>query len=211
MLYIQKFKHVIFDFDGVIVDSEKKKFEDLQKILKNYNFSLKNEEFKKFIGKKRAFFLKEQNHDIINNNIEEIMTKVHKKDFQIHKYDLTKGLTDFLTFLENKGIKMHIATGSSEKFVLKILEKFNIKKYFTYIITGDQVSESKPSPKVYLEIKNKINDEPAFVIEDSAAGILSAKRAGFFVISFLEHDKADVMVHNFLELLQIFTKDRKEK
>lgn len=58
MLYIQKFKHVIFDFDGVIIDSEKQKFADLQETLKEYDFYLKDEEFNNFIGKKRAFFFK---------------------------------------------------------------------------------------------------------------------------------------------------------
>lgn len=65
--------------------------------------------------KKEPFFLKEQNNTTINNNIDEIMNKIHKKDFQTQTHSLIKGLIDLLNFLDNEGIKMHIATGSSER------------------------------------------------------------------------------------------------
>lgn len=55
-------------------------------------------------------------------------------------------------------------------------------------------------------MKNKINNESAVVIEDSLAGIISAKRAGFFVISFIEHEYADLTVQNHEDLLQKFIK-----
>jgi len=52
MLSIENVKHIVLDFDGVIVDSETKKFSDLQEILKGYNYDLDNSNFRNFIGKK---------------------------------------------------------------------------------------------------------------------------------------------------------------
>ena len=202
MLSISKFKHCIFDFDGVVIDSEKKKFKDMQDVLKKYDFNLNKNYFFKFIGKKRSLFILELNTEKLNSNLEEIMCEIHKKDYELKDYELIPDLIKFLDFLKNKNIQAHIATGSSKEFVLKILNHFNIREYFKYIITGDQVSESKPSPKVYLEMLKKINDEPAFVVEDSPAGIMSAKKAGLFVVSLIKHDKADFVVSNFSDFLK---------
>jgi len=203
MLYISKFKHCIFDFDGVIIDSEKKKFKDLQGILKKYAFNLSDDYFFKFIGKKRAYFIKELNNETLNNNLEKIMVEVHKKDFDLNEFVLIPGLIDFLNFLKTKNIKAHIATGSSEEFVFEVLNYFKIKNYFSHILTGDQIKESKPSPKVYLELLKKINNESAFVVEDSPAGIISAKKAKLFVVSLIEHEESDMFVSDFFELLKI--------
>ena len=133
------------------------------------------------------------------------MDEVHKKDFDLDDLVLIPGLIDFLCFLKNNNVEAHIATGSSQDFVFKVLELFKIKKYFSHILTGDQVKESKPSPKIYLELRRKINNESAFVIEDSSAGIISAKKAKFFVISLIEHDESDLFVSDFFELLKIIS------
>ena len=91
-------EHVIFDFDGVIVDSERRKFSDLQEILKEQGFVLTNSQFRDFIGKKRGTFLKE----IGIRERERIMKKVHQKDDDNTDLALVEGVLTFLKFLRKK-------------------------------------------------------------------------------------------------------------
>lgn len=196
MLSIENVKHIIFDFDGVIVDSENKKFSDLQEVLSTYNYTLNDSEFRNFIGKKRGAFLREKGL----SNIEEIMEQIHEIDKDFREISIVSGLKEFLSFLQEKKIKMHIATGSSKKFVEALLEKHDISKYFTEILTGDDIKESKPNSRVYLEMKQRLNDNNILVIEDSPAGVESAKKAGLFVIGLGENLNADI---EFLSYTQI--------
>ena len=131
-----KIEHVVFDFDGVIIDSERKKFVDLRAILKENSYVLSDSKFNDFIGKKRGHFLQE----IGVPNTDEIMKIVHKKDLSNDDLLLVEGLLGFLKFLQQKSIKMHIATGSSKDFVSLFLQKYAITEYFSEIITGDEIT-----------------------------------------------------------------------
>lgn len=202
MLSIGKIKHVIFDFDGVIIDSERQKFKDLQQILSEYKHILSDSQFPNFIGKKRGQFLIE----LGIKNIDEIMAKVHEIDSTYDSLELVDGLTDFLEFLHRNGVKMHIATGSSKEFVLKNLSQNNIANYFTEIITGDEITESKPNPVVYLEMKKRIGSEGVIVIEDSPAGIQAAKRAQLFVIGFGVDLESDIEFESYVSLIKYLSR-----
>ena len=201
MSFIKNVEHVVFDFDGVIVDSEKKKFADLQEILKDDSYTLFDSEFSNFIGKKRGSFLQ----DIGISNTEEIMKKVHEKDLN-YDFRLIEGFLEFLKLLQQKNIKMHIATGSSRKFVLSLLQKHNISQYFSEILTGDEVKESKPNPKIYLEMKNRLQSENIIVIEDSPAGVTAAKSAGLFVIGLGKNLAADIEFTGYAEIIEYISK-----
>ena len=198
MLSIENIKDVIFDFDGVIIDSEKKKFKNIQNILKDYNFNLNDSEYHNFIGKKRAKFLEE----IGVSNIEEIMSKIHAKDSD--DFILIEDLLSFIEFLHKNKIKMHIATGSLRKFVEQLLIKHNIKKYFSEIITGDEIDESKPNPKIYIEMKKRISSNHIVVIEDSPVGVKAAKDAELFVIGLGINLNANIECSSYKDLLKLF-------
>ena len=201
MLSIQKIKHIIFDFDGVIVDSERRKFSNLQEILKEYNYDLQNSEFLNFIGKKRGAFLKEKKLRDVN----QIMEKVHEKDMKFNSFSLVEDIKELLQFLKKKHIFCHIATGSSKLFVNSILKKYELLYYFTHIISGDDIEQSKPNPAVYEEMKKRIACNDLIVIEDSPAGVLAAKRAQLFVIGLGENLNADrefSTIKEFLDFLK---------
>ncbi len=200
MLSMKNIEHAVFDFDGVIVDSERKKFADLQEILKKYAYVLSDSKFKQFIGKKRGRFLQE----IGISNSNELMKEVHEKDRDYKDIQLIDGLLEFLEFLQKRDIMMHIATGSSKEFVLSLLEKHNISQYFSKIITGDDVQESKPNPKIYLVMKKELQSENIVVIEDSPAGVTAAKKADLFTIGLGLN--ADIELRTYEELIDYFNK-----
>ena len=203
MSSIKNIKHVVFDFDGVIVDSERKKFADLQAILENQGYMLSDSLFESFIGKKRGHFLSE----LGVSHIAHIMQRVHEEDKHFAGIELKTGLRELLALLKQQGITMHIATGSSAEFVFSLLDLHGIRDYFSIILTGDEVAESKPNPAVYVEIKSRLNSSQIVVIEDSPAGVLAAKTADLFVIGLGTNLDAGVVFANLDDVQSFFWKE----
>ena len=201
-------KAVIFDFDGVIVDSETKKFNDLTFVLKEYNLHINFNDFQNFIGKKRGFFLK-QKFDLPDNKIRKIMENIRNLDMvNIKNYKLIKGIKELLIFLYSKKIKIVITTGSKKLFVQKILEEYNLTKYFDFIISGELFIKSKPDSECYQITMDKleINHKDCVIIEDSIAGVLAAKKTNIPVWGLTTYYtnnelKADKFFKDHAELL----------
>jgi beta-phosphoglucomutase len=174
-------KAIIFDFDGVIVDTEKKKFNDLKKILKKQNILLKKNSFSDMVGKKTDLFLKEQFPNIKKTIFNKIIDERRKEQNKnIEKYKLIKGIKKLLNYLKLKNVKIGLTTGSKKQFVLKILEKNKINYFFDIIVTGEDFISSKPNPECFkLTLKKlKVSSKETIIIEDSKAGIQSAKLTG---------------------------------
>lgn len=193
-------EHVVFDFDGVIVDSEKEKFRIVKEILQDKGHTISDSLFPQFVGKKRAFFLEE----IGVSKISEIMQEIHEKDSLLIETPLVSGVCTFLDFLKSKHIPAHIATGSSRNFVTLLLEKHGLVSYFATIITSDEIKESKPNPRIYLEMKRLLGSSNILVIEDSRAGVESAKNAGVVVLGLGKNTGAEQEFDSFKELQNYF-------
>ena len=204
-------KAIIFDFDGVIADTEHKKFEDLKEVTKNTPYSLKDSDFNLLIGKKTKSFFIELFPNIHNKDLKEILEKRRKIQYNnLEGYSLIKGLKKLLDYLLEKRIKMAICTGSEKKFIEKILEKQELQKYFNSVISGEMFSSSKPDPECYklALLRLNLNPSEALVIEDSPAGISSAKKTGCKVLAvstYLHREKlneADKIFSNHEKILE---------
>ena len=201
-------KAVIFDFDGVIVDSETKKFNDLAFALKDFNLSLKSNDFQNFIGKKRGFFLK-QRFNLPKDKIKKIMGRIRTLEIKnIKEYKLIDGIKELLLFLHSKKIKIIITTGSKKIFVQKILEEYNITKYFDFIISGELFIKSKPDSECYQITLDKLgmSSKECVVIEDSVAGVLAAKKLNILVFGLTTYYtnkelKTNQVFKNHIEIL----------
>ena len=204
-------KGIIFDFDGVIVDTETKKFSDLRGIMRKKGYSISNDIFPDFVGKKTFFFLNEKFPDISKKDFEDIMNKRRKLQHeQIGKNKLIAGIENLLYFLKKNNIKIGIATGSGKEFVEKILEINKIKDFFDFLVTGEDFSSSKPDPECFLKAieKIKLPKEEIIIIEDSIAGITAAKSIDvkvFAIRTYLKNEelqKADKIFKNHFDLLE---------
>jgi len=120
--------------------------------------------------------------------------------FAENRVPVKKGLYVLLTYLEQEGYKMAIASSSKSNLVMHHLEDANVKKYFDVIVSGEAVKESKPSPEIYLRACQLLNLEPSecYALEDSKAGLLSAYHAGCKVIMVPDLWSADVEIQNIL-------------
>jgi HAD superfamily hydrolase (TIGR01509 family) len=207
-------KAIIFDFDGVIVDSEKKKFNDLQQILHNMNFNLKKTDFIEMMGKKTGAFLSLKFPEMNQAEIKKITELRRERLFLNPNIKLIPGVKDLLEFIKLNKIKTTITTGSTKNLVKKVIEIKGIKNYFDIIIAGEDFKETKPSPECYNLTLKKLNLNPSevIIIEDSIAGVKASKSANcrvFGLMTYLnkvELRDADKVFANHFEILDYFKK-----
>jgi HAD superfamily hydrolase (TIGR01509 family) len=104
---------------------------------------------------------------------------------------------------------MALASSNNKMAVDSIIEKFGLRKYLKVAISGDDVTNGKPDPEIFLKASEKMNIEPheCLVIEDAANGVIAAKAAGMKCIGLQNKNsgnqdlsEADLVVNNFNKL-----------
>ncbi|NLC66533.1 MAG: beta-phosphoglucomutase [Clostridium sp.] len=202
---------VIFDLDGVLVDTTKYHYLAWKEILKEYDQEFTEEDYEHVKGVSRYKSL-----DMIFKGNEEKISEVERIKILRKKNNLYlqyivdiegnqvfKGVVEFLEKLKSKGYKTAIGSTSDSSYL--IIESTGLSKYFDVIIDGYTVDKAKPHPEVYILAARELNINPhkCVVFEDSKAGVLAAKRAGMKVIGVnhrVSLDNADKMIDNFENL-----------
>lgn len=181
-------KTVIFDMDGLMIDSERISYKLLKQKVESMGFSCDLEFYKQLLGvnEQRGIFLLKEYYGQ-NFAARAVLDQVHKELDEVLLYDgvpLKEGLLPLLAQLKEQGILCAVATSSSQKRVRAILSKANIIDFFTAVVCGDEVMHSKPAPDIFLKVLEKTESLPqeALVLEDSEAGIQAAFSAGIPVI-----------------------------
>ena len=185
---LNKYKAVLFDMDGVIVDSMPYHFISWFETLKKYNVTVspfdiyENEGEKCEICVKR--FFKRDNikcNDKIIDEVLKVRDKLYKKYFKVH---LFSDIEFVLNKLKEKGFLLAIVTGSNREKVKSMLPKKIISK-FDVIIAADMIKRGKPHPDSYLTAAKQLNVKPSqcIVIENAPYGIKAAKAAKMFCVA----------------------------
>lgn len=178
-------KSIIFDLDGVLIDSEKYQSRGWIEALKDYGIFLKEKDILPFKGNSaeviekiltKKFSLKIKPGELKEKRDKEVI-KIWKKMKKIKLMPFARML---LNFTKKKLKKIALAsTGSKEEVIIK-LKKTKILNYFDVILTRDDVKRGKPAPDIYLKAAKKLKLLPkeCLVIEDTLAGLKAAKLAG---------------------------------
>ena len=181
-------KAIIFDMDGLMIDSERVTFECYQEILKGMNLTMDEEFYKTLLGKPLKGIY-QRFYDVYGNDfpIEDVIKDVHAlmaKRFETEGVPVKKGLVELLHYLKDNNYKTIVATSSNRDRVDTILSQAQITDYFDDSICGDEVTKGKPNPEVFLKSCQKlgVNVDEAIVLEDSEAGIQASYDAGIKVI-----------------------------
>ena len=181
-------KAVIFDMDGVMIDSEPL-WEKTEKIMMARKGLVYNPVYReKIVGLgqkesaillKKTFSLNEDIEDIIDQRISVLL------DIYDRELSLVTGLTELLDSVSKSALKVALASSSPLKFIEFVLGKFDLNKYFNLVISGDMVEHGKPSPDIYNYTAESLGLEcdECVVIEDSINGVISAKSAGMYCIA----------------------------
>lgn len=176
-------KAIIFDFDGLILDTETHEFEVLSEIFAEHKCELPLTIWGKLIGTKSDFnpftYLEEQAQKTLDHND---LSKLQKERFsrRIEKEKARPGVVNYLEAAKTLGLKIGLASSSNYEWVSSHLKRLNLLDHFECIRTSDHVHYVKPDPALYVEAAKclGVNPEECIAFEDSANGALSAKRAG---------------------------------
>jgi len=206
-----KTKAFIFDLDGVIVDTAKYHYLAWKKLANNLNidFTHEHNELLKGVSRVRSLEIilglgnveasdEQKNEWLIQKN-KEYLEYIDKMDDS----EILPGVMDVLNFLKENN--QPIILGSASKNARPILEKVNILNYFDDIVDGNDVSNAKPDPEVFIVGAKKANqtNENSIVFEDSVAGIEAANVAGMTSIGIGEDSVLNEAKYNFKNFTEI--------
>ena len=181
-------KAIIFDMDGLMIDTERVTFECYQERLKDMNLTMDEEFYKTLLGKPIKGIY-QRFYDVYGNDfpIQNVIQDVHQlmaERFETEGVPVKKGLVELLHYLKDNNYKTIVATSSNRDRVDKILAQAKITEFFDDSICGDEVTKGKPNPEVFLKSCQKlgVNVDEAIVLEDSEAGIQASYDANIKVI-----------------------------
>ncbi len=184
-------KHVralIFDFDGLIVDSETPGYRAWSEVYESHGCSLPFDKYSACIGTVDGFdlhrYLEEQSGRSLNRREIEATCGRRWKELMTDQ-PLLPGITSTVMSANARGVKLAVASSSTRAWVTANLEKFGLIDRFDVICTRDDVAAVKPDPALYLLALERLGVESneAIAFEDSPHGIAAAKRAGIFCIA----------------------------
>lgn len=173
-----KFKHLyITDFDGTLFDTKEANYLAYQETFKKiYDYDLKPEDYYNNFGLRINELLEKLNLDVSKlNEVKKTKTRVYKKYFK--NITVNSGLLAELYYKKQSGHIIALATTASKKNVENIIKYFEISDLFDYIITGENVKNSKPDPEVYNKIIEHyyfVNPYHIMIFEDSMVGLMAA-------------------------------------
>lgn len=210
-------KYIIFDMDGVLINSEPVTTNAAKIALSEIGISASDEAFAPYIGAGEEKFIiglctehhKEQSIPSATKRMYELFDRlVFESEIA---YPSTHKL---LAELKNRGFRLGIASSSSSPKVATSLKAANIDEtLFDAIITGSDVSEKKPSPEIYFTAMDKLDADPeeCLIIEDALNGVRAAKLSGAFCFAVttsftkeeLENEKPDFISDDIINVLEI--------
>lgn len=207
-------KAVLFDMDGVIVDTEPLHRKAYFKMFEDFGIMVEEELYSSFTGsstQKVCETLINRFHlEIEWKDLASIKRNYFKHYFDTDPdFDLISGVKDLILHYFENDVKLVLASSAHMNTINWVFEKFDLEKYFIAKISGADLKESKPHPEIFELAAQVSGDsrENCLVIEDSTNGIKAANAAEIFVAAFAsEHSKlqdyttADILVYDFEEL-----------
>jgi len=205
---------VIFDMDGVIVDTELVHRYAYYKQFGELDILVPEEMYTSFTGlSTRNTFQKLKEHFQLEQEVEDLILRKRSifNDAFDSKKDLSllEGVEKLIKDFHHNGMQLIVASSASKVTIDRVFRRFDLHQYFTHIVSGEDFPKSKPHPAIFehaasLSVAPK---EKCIVIEDSTNGVKAAKAAGIFCVgynSFHSKDQdlslADVVVNHFDEL-----------
>ncbi|WP_309612951.1 HAD family hydrolase [Flavobacterium sp.] len=205
---------VIFDMDGVIVDTEPVHHYAYNQHFTQLNIDVSPEMYASFTGNstkniferlKLQFKLSEEVNALVETKRNLFNDAFDSKE----DLYLLDGVEDLIKDLHSNGMQLVLASSSATVTINRIFNRFGLNKYFTHIVSGEDFPKSKPHPAIFLKAAelSQTPVENCIVIEDSTNGIMAAKAAGIYCIGYdsfhskmQDYSLANMVISDFKEL-----------
>lgn len=205
---------VIFDMDGVIVDTEPVHHYAYKEHFKQLNIDVSQEMYSSFTGSStKNIYSRIKEYFNLEQEIEILVRG--KRDFFNNAFDkkedlfLLDGVEDLIKELHSNGMQLVLASSSANGTIERIFNRFDLHQYFTFKVSGEDFPKSKPHPAIFLKAAElaQTSVENCIVIEDSTNGIKAANAATIFCVGYKsfhsklqDYSSADLVIEHFSEL-----------
>jgi len=205
---------VIFDMDGVIVDTEPVHHYAYNQHFKQLNIEVTPEMYATFTGNStKNTYEKLKSHFEIAETVPDLVEA--KRNLFNDAFDskedlcLIDGVEDLIKELYHNGMQLVLASSSANVTIDRVFRRFGLHQYFTHLVSGEDFPNSKPHPAIFEHAAklSQTSVENCIVIEDSTNGIIAAKAAGIYCIGYesfntklQDYSKADRVIKDFSEL-----------
>lgn len=207
-------KAVIFDMDGVIIDSEPMHHKAYYDMFNEVNIKVSKEFYESFTGQSTINICKRLcDHFSLIESPETLvgLKRKHYKQFFESNSDLTliDGVLDLIKEYHSNGLTLVLASSAAMTSINQIFERFDLDQYFVAKLSGGDLKQSKPHPEIFINAVQSTgySKKECIVIEDSTNGIEAAKGAGVFCVGFdsfhsknQDYSKADLVIKGFKEI-----------
>ncbi len=208
-------KALIFDFDGLIVDTEAPEFQSWQELCQEYGVELTMEIWAPCIGSNRA----ESNFDPYSYFSERVQQTFEREEILARRrrrhqelmleQTILPGVERLIQVAQERGMQLAVASSSPRSWVESQLRRVGLLDAFDLLVCGDEVEHVKPFPDIYTQALEKlaVQAEQAIAFEDSLNGMLAARSAGIFCVvvpnpltELLSFGEVDLRLRSLLDL-----------
>lgn len=207
-------KAVIFDMDGVIIDSEPMHNKAYHDMFNEVGIEVSTEFYESFTGQSTINICKRLcDHFSLDQSPEALVAikRKHYKHFFYSNSDLglIDGVLNLIKDYHNNGLTLVLASSAAMTSINQIFDRFDLSQYFVAKLSGGDLKQSKPHPEIFIKAAEAtgFSKNECFVIEDSTNGVEAAKAAGIFCVGFdsfhsknQDYSKADMVIKNFKEV-----------
>lgn len=191
-LVLDEIEAVIFDMDGVLIDSEPVWKDAMEEVFESVGCPLTREDFQLTVGLRLdeviAYWFGVSPWQ--NATPQEVMKRIINRMVELLSATgkPLDGVVETLDFLKKKGLKIGLATSSYEVLIDCVLDTLNIRNYFDFTYSAEREAYGKPHPAVYITTAKQLGIHPqkCLVIEDSINGVISGKAARMHVVCIPE-------------------------
>ncbi len=205
--------YIIFDMDGVLVDTEPFHKQIWNKVFQELKVEFTDAYYNTLIGTSGIYAWNKIIRDFTIKKSPEVLMEFHKdifyKELEKNEIPAVKNIIPLLQNLKQKGFSISLGSSSSTKLIDIIVDRLDIRTYFDHLVSSENVEKGKPSPDIFLEVSRRYNmaAENFIVIEDSKNGVKAAKAAqmkciGYKNVSSGNQDlsQADLIIESFDDL-----------